>query len=345
MDFEQTDLNATSKAPQQPPQITYPPVQKRKSGWRIFFGIILAFSLLANFVLFMIIIAVALFSSAGQQKGFSEELIKAGDKSNKIAVIDLKGIIMDDMAEEITKQFKIASKDSSIKAVIVKINSPGGTVSASDQIYHEIKNYRKNSGKPVLAFMEGMAASGGYYSSVACDKIIAEPTTITGSIGVIMSYLVLQDLLNQKLGIMPVTIKSGEKKDWPSAFHAPTEEQLKYIEDKLIQPAYKRFVQLVADGRPELETDEVFRLADGSIYYASEAKDLKLIDQIGYIDDAIQLASSMAKITKPHVIEYKKVFSFSDIFASNAKTSIKIDRATIYEFTNPQILYMWNPIN
>lgn len=115
--------------------------------------------------------------------------------------------------------------------------------------------------------MQGIAASGGYYTSVACDKIIAEPTTITGSIGVISLYLVVQELLEHKLGILPVVIKAGAKKDWPSYFQAPSEEQLQYLQNKLVNPAYERFVQIVAEGRNATLTEsQVRQLADGSIF-------------------------------------------------------------------------------
>ena len=112
----------------------------------------------------------------------------------------------------------------------------GGTVSGSDRIYNDIRKFRSQSGKPVIAFMESVAASGGYYTSVACEKIIAEPTTVTGSIGVIAKYFVLEELLESKLGIKPVTVKSGKRKDWPSSTRMPDAEELKYIDDKVIQP-------------------------------------------------------------------------------------------------------------
>jgi len=142
--------------------------------------------------------------------------------------------------------------------------------------------------------MQGVAASGGYYTSVACDKIIAEPTAITGSIGVIMGYLVVQELLEEKLGIQPVVIKEGRRKDWPSSFQPPTEEQLQYLQDKVLTPAYERFVQIVDEGRPSLTLADVRRLADGGIYSTSEALNENLIDEIGYLDEAIKQVKSLA---------------------------------------------------
>ncbi|MEE9371369.1 MAG: signal peptide peptidase SppA, partial [Sedimentisphaerales bacterium] len=239
------------------------------------------------------------------------------------------------------RQIKSARQDKRVKGLILRVNSPGGTISGSDQICNEILKYREKEEKPVVAFMQGVAASGGYYVSVPCDKIVAEPTAITGSVGVIAGIFVLQELLEEKLGIQPAIVKSGEKKDWPSPFRPFTEEQRKYIEDKLITPAYERFVQIVADGREALTLADVKRLADGSIYGAQEALDEKLIDKIGYLDEAIEEVKSLAGIEKARVIEYRKPFSFADFLGSYSKSFLKIDKTTLYELTTPQVLYLW----
>jgi protease-4 len=231
-----------------------------------------------------------------------------------------------------------------VKGVIIRVNSPGGTISASDHIYKEIRKFRNEEDKPVIAFMQGMAASGGYYASVACEKIIAEPTAITGSIGVISWYLVVQELLEQKLGVLPVTIKSGQKKDWPSSFRAPTEEELQYVRDKMITPALERFVEVVAEGREaSLTLAEVRQLAeDAGIYGAREALDEKLIDEIGYLDEAVELVTSLAGIDKARVVEYRKPFSLTDFFSYRKSSLLKLDRNTLYDLGTPQILYLWS---
>ncbi len=160
--------------------------------------------------------------------------------------------------------------------------------------------------------MQDVATSGGYYTSVACDKIIAEPTALTGSIGVIMGHFVLEELLENKLGILPVIITSGKKKDWPSSFHVPTEEQLQYLRDKLITPAYKRFVQVVAEGRQsQLTIDDVNGWPTAAYMGAQEALNEKLIDEIGYLDEAIGLVKSLAGIKEARVVEYRKPFSLA----------------------------------
>ena len=158
-----------------------------------------------------------------------------------------------------------------------------------------------------------------------------------------MGYLVLEELLEKKLGIQPIVVKSGLKKDWPSSFEQPTEEQLKYLEDKLIKPAYQRFVEIVAAGRePLLTLDDVKRLSDGSIYSANEALDEKLIDEVGYLDEAIDLALSLAGIADAQVVEYKKPFSLANFLSLTSKSMMKIDKGTLYELSTPQVLYLWS---
>jgi protease-4 len=189
--------------------------------------------------------------------------------------------------------------------------------------------------------METIAASGGFYTSCACDKIIAEPTVITGSIGVIMGHFVLQDLLEQKLGIKPLVIKSGAKKDWPTTFEPVTEEQKLYLSDKLINPAYERFLGIVAEARKDLLTKEQARaLADGSIYNAQEALENKLIDDIGYIQEAIAMAKSLANLSDAKVVEYEEPFSFENFLQT--KSFFKLDMAGLYSLTTPQLMYVWD---
>jgi len=337
MDFEQ---NTNQPEPMQPAEAVKEPARKG-AGWRILLGIMLALSIMANIALFFLLIGAVTIFTTGQRDTLTEELIQKGPRGNKIAIIKVEGIIDGLQAKSVHKQLKRAKQDRRVKGLIINVNSPGGTLSGSDQIYNEIRRYRNESGRPVVAFMQSMAASGGYYTSVACDKIVAEPTTITGSVGVIMSYLVLQELLEGKLGIQPVIIKSGEKKDWPSSFRPPTEEQLQYLQEKLIIPAYNRFVQIVDEGRPMLTLNDVKRLADGSIYGAKEAVDEKLIDKIGYLDDAIEQVKSLADIEEAQVVEYRKPFRLADFLNSRSRNILRIDKTTLYELSTPQLLYLW----
>lgn len=314
----------------------------KRRPWRIFLWIVLALSIIANFFLFVMLIAAAVFFAAGRKDFFSESVVRKGSFGNKIAIVRLEGIINRKLSEDVRKQIKTAADDDKVKAIIVRTISPGGTVAASDRIHHEITKFRAETDKPVVAFMQGIATSGGYYTSVACDKIIAEPTVITGSIGVMSSHLVIKELLEDKLGISVVVVKSGPKKDWPSIFEETTDEQKQYLMDKLISPAYERFVGLVNDGRSMLTESEVRELADGSIYGAAEALDKHLIDEVGYLDEAIALAESLAGIEDAHVIEYDRPFSFTTLFSAQSKSIWKIDRDALREMAVPQLLYLWD---
>jgi protease-4 len=317
--------------------------RRGRSGWRIFWGIVIVMSVIANVILFLVLIGVISIFVAGQGGILTEEVVREGPAKNKVAIISVQGVINKELAGDVKAQLKAARHDSRVKGLIIRVNSPGGTISASDDIYQEIRKFRDEEKKPVLAFMQGVAASGGYYTSVACEKIIAEPTTITGSIGVISLYFVVQELLENKLGVLPVTVKSGQKKDWPSSFRPPSPEELQYMRDKLINPAYERFIEVVAEGRKSLLTsDNVRKLADGSIFYAQEALEEKLIDDIGYLDEAIEKIQSLAGIGKAQVVEYRRPFSLSDFLSYRKSNLLKIDKTTLYELSTPHILYLWS---
>ncbi len=345
MDFDQNNNYSPppSPPPSVPPPLPVAPPPKKRTGWRIFWTFFITLSVLANFMLFFMLIGMSMFFAVSQKGLFTEEVIREGPRTSKIAVINIEGLIEDSQSRDIHKQLKTAADDEHIKGLIIRVNSPGGFVSSSDQINNEIRKWRTLTEKPVVAFMESIAASGGYYASVACDKIVAEPTAITGSVGVILNYFVLQQLLEEKLGIEPVVVKSGEKKDWPSSFTPPDEQQLQYLRDKLISPAYERFVHVVAAGRESLTLDQVKRLADGSIYGADEALAENLIDAIGYLDDAIDQVLSLAGIQQAQVVEYQKPFSFASLLSVQSRSLFNIDRDTLHEFTTPQLLYLWTP--
>ena len=348
MDFDQN--NNYSPPPSSPPP-TPPPVPvaptpekpKKRTGWRIFWTLFITLSVLANFMLFFMLIGMSMFFAVGQKGLFTEDVIREGPRTSKIAVINLEGLIEDSQSRDIYKQLKNAAEDEYIKGLIIRVNTPGGLVSSSDQINNEIRKWRTHTEKPVVAFMESLATSGGYYASVACDKIVAEPTAITGSVGVILKYLVLQQLLEEKLGIEPVVVKSGEKKDWPSSFYPPDERQLQYLNDKLISPAYERFIHVVAAGRESLTLDQVKLLADGSLYRADEALAENLIDKVGYLDDAIDQVLSLAGIQQAQVVEYQKPFSLASLLSVQSRSLFNIDRDALHEFTTPQLLYLWTP--
>jgi protease-4 len=359
MDFESqiegSSDNANKPVSAQPtgafaaPTVQYqvpPQTPPKMSGWRIFLNVLLGLSIVANVIMFLIVLGVGIAAVttekfAGKTE-FMENTLADGPHTKKIAVINLYGIIQDDVSEEVRLQLKTAAEDNSVKGVILRIASPGGTVSSSDQIHYYVGNLRQQTGKPVVAFMQTIAASGGYYSAVACDRIIAEPTVITGSIGVIMNHLVIKDLLELKLGIQPEVLKSGQKKDWPSMYAPMTEEQKQYLNEKLITPAYERFVSLVSEGRKHALTPEQVRLlADGSIYSADEALHNGLIDEVGYFEAAVDATKKLADISDARVVEYHRPLSWLSSLGAKSPVPV-IDSKMLEKLVVPQLMYLWD---
>lgn len=204
----------------------------------------------------------------------------------------------------IVKQLKWAEENEAVKAVVLRIDSPGGSVVASNEIHQQMAAMSK----PVVVSMGELAASGGYYVAAPADVIFANPDTLTGSIGVIAQFLDLSSLLAD-YGITATTIKSGKFKDSGSAFRPMTEEEKAAWQD-IVDEAYEGFVQVVAEGR-NLTVAEVKALADGRVYTGRQAKELRLVDELGNLPDAIRKAGELGGITgEPEVIEYHEPFDF-----------------------------------
>jgi protease-4 len=234
----------------------------------------------------------------------------------KIAVIDIEGVLSSDQEQSLfsskesqvvalVEKLKLAEADPAVKAVIVRIDSPGGDVTTSDICYNELLSFRNRKKVPVVAAFMGVAASGGYYIASACDAIVAHPTTITGSIGVISMHFSLAGLLD-KIGVKVEALKSGANKDMGSPFRAMTDDDKKLMQG-LIDQFYARFVGVVAEGRKGRLTEaEVRKLADGRVYTAQQALDAKLVDRVGYFADAVSEAKSRAKLEKARLVMYSR---------------------------------------
>ena len=216
---------------------------------------------------------------------------------DKIGVIQLEGPIMD--SGPILSQLVKFRKDEDIKVIILRIDSPGGAVGPSQEIYREVR--RTLETKKVIASLGSLAASGGYYVASAANKIVANPGTITGSIGVIMEFLRLENLL-KKIGVSLEVLKSGEFKDMGSP-HREMSEREKALLTALILDVQKQFVDAVARGRG-LSVEEVMEIADGRIFSGAQAKELGLVDSLGNFQDAVQLAKEMAGIRGAATIVY-----------------------------------------
>jgi len=234
----------------------------------------------------------------------------------KVAVIRLSGIIASSSEDGLLTTAGISPKlvrdylekaesDGGVKAVVLRINSPGGSAAASQEIALEVRRFKEETGKPVVISMGDVAASGGYYISAYADKIVANPGTLTGSIGVISHFIYVEGLL-EKLGLELETIKTGRHKDmgiWPL-----TGEQRQIMQD-ITDDLYEQFVAAVAEGRG-LPVAEVRQLATGQLYTGGQALDLGLVDNLGGLDTAIDLAASLAGISIPEIEEYSPPTSF-----------------------------------
>lgn len=264
----------------------------------------------------------------------------AGDLTTaaaKIAIVEVEGPIMGESVEHILKQIRQARDDSDVKSVVLRVDSPGGTLSGSDRIWREVKLLVEK--KPVVVSMGGMAASGGYYVSAPAHAIFAEPTTMTGSIGVIAEFPQVAELL-KKVGVDVETITTGNWKDSGSYFRPMTETERKRWHD-LLDEGYQRFIRVVAQGR-NLPLKDVIALANGKVYTAHEARQMKLVTAIGYLDDAITDAKSRAGLSTARVVRYVKPLNLRDalIGFSAPQSSVKLDVETLIRLQTPQVLLL-----
>ncbi len=234
----------------------------------------------------------------------SSIILKEVSIFNKIGVIPIEGIISD--SYEITSQIEEFRKNDSIKAIIIRINSPGGAVAPTQEIYREIRKTAKE--KPVVASIGSIGASGGYYIASAATKIVANPGTITGSIGVIMNFVQIDELL-KKLGIRLSVIKTGEFKDIGAPYRKMTQREKELIRDMLME-VKEQFVKAVAQARG-IPVEEVEKIADGRIILGSQAKRLGLVDELGNFQDAVELAKKLANIKGEVRLVYPKSYRFS----------------------------------
>ncbi|MDD5697904.1 MAG: signal peptide peptidase SppA [Victivallaceae bacterium] len=270
-------------------------------------------------------------TSGDQFESYERQFI-SGDKSslNTILVIPVNGLISADedtspfaaacmaSATKICQHLAMAEEDKSVKAVIMRIDSPGGEVVASDQIHHAILQIRK-AGKPVVAVIGSLGASGAYYLACACDKIIAHRLSITGSIGVIIQNYKYYELL-KKIGVKSDTYTSCRYKDLLDGSRPEKPGERAIIQSQIDQ-VYEAFIQIVAAGRPGLSPKQLRNsiLTDGRIFLGSDALKLKLIDQVGFFADGIETAARLAHLENYSVIAYKKKFSLAALFNAGTR--------------------------
>jgi signal peptide peptidase SppA len=357
------------EAAQAVPPVRYAPPRPPGPPKRSLFGrlmsvlgfLVVIGSIILNVVLLMTL-AVQDFSLSGVQTKASDVLQK-GDDDQTVAVYRVEGGI-DSEATEMFRRFYSQVKDESkVKAVVIHVNSPGGTVSDSEQIHRMVVDL-KTRGKTVVVSMGGLAASGGYYISAGADEIFAEPATITGSIGVITGVLNLEGTLD-KVGMKVTVLKSSHAEGWKdilSSFREPEPREKQYV-ISLLNDMQERFETIVSEGRgtklktreetyqtrvgkgPEAREITKKELApfNGKIYLAEAAKGYGLIDEIGFLDDACRRAAVLAGLSKPHVVVYRQQLSFLEILADAKGPAVRIDAESIQAAQTPQFLMLWKP--
>ena len=294
-----------------------------------------------------------------------EEKVLEGEGRPKVLLIDLDGVIsFKDESESLLlkkgpskvaffrEALLKAEADPDIAGVIIRINSPGGSVAASDTIYHEIMSFKQKNKKPVYAHIMELGASGGYYVASAADRIIASPTAITGSIGVISIKFNIEGLLS-KIGVSEETYKSGPKKDFWTPFRPSTAEEKKMLQE-IIDKLYSRFLSVVCLGRQKVLTEEeVKALADGRILTSGDALEARLIDQMSYLDETIDTLKKALHIENAKVVTYIRPKTFkSNIYSGYPEMPlqgpqvinlISINAEDLALFSGAQFMYLWNP--
>lgn len=265
------------------------------------------FALFSLFSLAIFIFIIAYVVTVGTGKWS----LRLGDK---IAVVKIEGVILS--SGDIIEELKEYGSNESVKVILLRIDSPGGAVAPSQEIYEEVKKIRDEGKKKIVTSMGSVAASGGYYIASASDKIVANPGSITGSIGVILELANVSGLM-KKVGVESVVIKSGKYKDIGSMFRTMTKEEQELLQG-VINDTQDQFIEAVSAGRG-IAKSKIIPIADGRVFTGRQAKELGLVDEIGNMQDAIKIAAKMAGITgEPSIIEKKKRFSFIDLIRNKS---------------------------
>jgi protease-4 len=289
-----------------------------------------------------------------QEQVLSRDSVFSGDK---IAVVDVDGIIVnadkpgllrtgDNPVAYLLEQLDAARHDPAVKAVILRINSPGGGVTASELMHNELQRFRAD-GKPVVTMMLDVAASGGYYIACASDEIIASRSTVTGSIGVIMQTFDLTGTLG-KIGARAEAIKSGPQKGGGSPFESMTPEQ-RAVFQKMIEQMYQQFVDVVVAGRPNLTRERVLQLADGRVYLGTQALEVGLVDKLGTMQDAIEAAKARAKVESIQLVTYRRAWGYAGNYYAAAQANaaalqvnmVNFDLQNVGRQLGPPFMYLW----
>lgn len=279
--------------------------------------------------------------------------------TDKIAVIDVDGLMInrpkrgflrtgDNPVSLFVEKLDKAARNRSVKAVVLRLNSPGGTVSASDIMHHRLLEFKSKTGKPVIACVVGLGCSGAYYLACGCDGIVIQPSAVTGNIGTIFQTFSVAGTM-EKIGVKAVTIKSGKLKDMASPLHDLSEDEQQVLQG-IIDELYEQFLDVVRRGRLNLDEQMISELADGRVFTAGQALDKGLVDRIGYLSDGILWAGEMAGIERANVVIYHRPTAYKPNVYGSASAGteglgplINIDLPDWLAPGESQFLYLWHP--
>lgn len=279
--------------------------------------------------------------------------------SAKIAVIDVDGLLFnrrksrwlrvgDNPVSLFIEKLDKAAADPRVKAVVLRLNSPGGSVAASDVMYHRLRRFRRETGKPVVACFLDLGCSGAYYLACGCDGIVAQPATVTGNIGTVFQTFSVAGTMD-KIGIKAVTIKSGELKDIASPLHDLSPEERRVLEG-IIKHFYEQFLKVVQEGRRTIEQQRLRELADGRVFTAGEALQEGLIDRIGYLTDGVTWAKEMAGVDAARIVMYHRPLDYMPNAYGSATSAvgilgplINVELPDWLTSGQAQFLYLWQP--
>ncbi|MBD1380128.1 signal peptide peptidase SppA [Metabacillus arenae] len=317
----------------------------KRWGALIIAGVLFVFSMIISFTSMFFSNTEALTSSFTESGTFSKKVVEEGSMNNQIAVLEVNGTIQDtgDVSsffetagyqhQKFLEMIDEAAKDESVKGVILRINSPGGGVVESAEIHKKLEELKEETKKPIYVSMGTTAASGGYYIATPGDKIFAAPDTLTGSLGVIMQGVNYGELA-ENFGVKFETIKSGEFKDIMSPTREMTKEEREILQS-MVDNAYQGFVDVIAEGR-NLSEEEVKRIADGRIYDGRQAKEINLVDELGYLDDTIAAMKKDHDIKNAQVFQYETSMGFNSLLSMGATKifSKEYELLNIYQLLN-----------
>lgn len=320
-------------------------------------GLTLGFSVLANFGLLVGLVVVGGDATPVRLEAEDEfprlrEIWSCGRGAAKAARIQIAGVIMregedrwfgvgPDPVESILRQIRSAQNDSSVKAIILEVDSPGGAITPTDEIYRALSDFKASAkGRKIVVLVQGMAASGGYYVAMASDWIIAEPTALIGSISVILQTLNWKGL-SDKLGIHDVTIQSGANKDLLNPFRDVNPEHVAILQT-MVDTLHQHFVGIVKKGR-SLDDAALKEMCDGRVFSSADARQHRLIDQTGYWPDAVAKTAQLLGQTSVKVVRYQERSNFAGWLAELRGPAPQLGLPRWMQAEGPRLMYLWRP--